>query len=293
MSQLSRRDFLEYGRAGVAGAVAVALGTRVAAYPLDGVMGLQSFDVRQALAADLDGTLKTLAGFGYKALDLVISNGSGEPTAARYRQALDGAGMTCHNAHFNATAFDDANWAGSLAIARELGLKEMVLAGGAPGGRGAATPPSVDSWKTYADSLNRAGAKTKAEGLQLGWHNHGEFRPIENGGGLNPFDVLLEHTDPATVKFQIDVGNMAQAGGDLIMYLTKYPTRYYSMHAKDIGADGRIGIAVGEGKQDFKRIFALAKAANIRNYDVETGARADVVMEKLRMSADFLKAFTL
>ena len=117
--------------------------------------------------------------------------------------------------------------------------------------------------------------------------------PLDGVMGLQSadVDVLLQNTDPAVVKFQIDVGNMAQAGGDPIMYLTKYPTRYYSMHVKDVGADSRIGIAVGEGTQDWKKIFELAKADNIHNFDVETGAQADVVMEKLRMSAEFLKAY--
>ncbi len=290
MSTISRREFLGYGAAGVAGtAFAFANGARLSAYPLDGVMGLQSADVGRLLQTDLNGTLKTLAGWGYKAIDLVVPRGPGQVT--EYKKALDDAGMICHNAHFQSTMFEDANWKEALGIARELGLKEMVLAGGAPGGRGSATPATVDSWKAYADLLNKAGAKTKPEGLQLGWHNHGEFRPIEGGGGLNPFDVLLQNTDPAVVKFQIDVGNMAQAGGDPIMYLTKYPTRYYSMHAKDVGADGRIGIAVGEGKQDWKKIFELAKADNIHNFDVETGAPAEVVMEKLRMSAEFLKNY--
>jgi len=287
---ISRREFLGQSAAMAGAAWAFAGAVPVGAYPLDGVMGLQSADIRMQLTADLQGTLKTLAGWGYKALDLVVPQGPGQVTA--YKQALDAAGMICHNAHFNASMFEDANWAGALAIVRELGLKEMVCAGGAPGGR-SAQPATVDSWKAYAEMLNKYGAKTKAEGLQLGWHNHGEFRPIEGGGGLNPFDVLLENTDPAVVRFQIDVGNMAQAGGDPVTYLTKYPTRYYSMHAKDINADGRIGIAVGEGKQDFKKIFALAKAANIHNYDVETGAQAAVVMDKVKQSAEFLRDFTL
>jgi sugar phosphate isomerase/epimerase len=292
MTTLSRREFLECGTAAVVGTAFALAGARsLSAYPLDGVMGLQSADISRLLQTDLNGTLKTLAGWGYKALDLVVPRGPGQVT--EYKKALDAAGMVCHNAHFQSTMFDDANWKDGLAIARELGLKEMTLAGGAPGGRGSTTPATVDSWKAYADVLNKAGAKTKAEGLQLGWHNHGEFRPIEGGNGLNPFDVLLQNTDPAVVKFQIDVGIMAQAGGDPIMYLTKYPARYFAMHAKDIGPDGRIGIAVGEGKQDWKKIFALARAANIHNYDVETGAPADVVMEKLRMSSEFLRGFTL
>jgi sugar phosphate isomerase/epimerase len=293
-SGCSRRQFLARSGAGVAGAAFfLSAIERARAYPLDGVMGLQSYDVREFLREDLGGTLKTLAGWGYKALDLVVPNGQpGEPTAAQYREALDGAGMICHNGHFGAAMFQDANWANTLQVARTLGVKEMVLSGGAPSGRGQ-TPVTVDSWKAYAETLSQAGAKTKAEGLQLGWHNHGEFRPIDGGGGLNPFDVLLQNTDPAVVKFQIDVGNMAEAGGDPIAYLTKYPTRYYSMHVKDVSADRKIGLAVGEGVQDFKKIFELAKAANIHNFDVETGAPKAVVMEKLRMSAEFLKQYPM
>jgi sugar phosphate isomerase/epimerase len=289
MRTVSRREFLQAGAAAAGAAYALANTRSVLAYPLDGVMGLQSADIGRLLQSDLNGTLKTLSGWGYKALDLVVPRGPGQVT--EYKKALDAAGMICHNAHFQSTMFEDENWKEALSIARELGLKEMVCAGGAPGGRGATTPATVDSWKAYADMLNKYGAKTKTEGLQLGWHNHGEFRPIDGGSGLNPFDVLLQNTDPAVVKFQVDVGNMAQAGGDPIMYLTKYSNRYYSMHAKDINAEHRIGIAVGEGQQDWKKIFQLAKAANVHNFDVETGAQADVVMDKLRMSAEFLKNF--
>jgi sugar phosphate isomerase/epimerase len=281
--QWSRREFLAAGGGALAGAaVCLAAGERLSAYPLDGVMGLQSFDVRQFLAADMPGTLKTLAGFGYKAIDLVVSTGPNQPTTQQSRQALDAAGMICHNAHFNASMYEEAAWKQTLAMARDLGLKEMVCAGGVR----AAT---ADDWKKYADLLNTYGARTKQEGLQLGWHNHGEFRPID---GQVPFDILLDNTDPALVKFQIDVGNMAQAGGDPIAYLTKYPTRYYSMHVKDV-RDGKVGIALGEGTLDFRKILTLARAANIHNYDVETGAPQDVVMEKLRISADYLKNFTL
>src|SRR4051794_30114255 len=230
MSPMTRREFLAQTAGGVAAAATFANSRPLFAYPLDGVMGLQSADVGRLLQADLQGTLKTLAGWGYKALDLVVPRGPGQ--VAEYKKALDNAGMVCHNAHFQSTMFDDANWKEAVAIAREFGLKEMVYAGGAPGGRGATTPATVDSWKAYADAMNKAGAKGKGESLQLGWPKHGEFRPIEGGGGLNPFDVLLENTDPAVVKFQIDVGNMAQAGGDPIVYLTKYSNRYYSMHAK-------------------------------------------------------------
>ena len=108
---------------------------------------------------------------------------------------------------------------------------------------------------------------------------------------MNPYDVLLQNTDPAVVKFQIDVGNMAQAGGDPIMYLTNYSTRYYSMHVKDVNSEGTHRHCGRRGQAGLAEDFALAKAANIHNFDVETGAPADVVMDKLRMSAEFLKKY--
>jgi sugar phosphate isomerase/epimerase len=292
---LSRREFLVRGGAAVAGAAVFLSATeRAGAAPLDGLMGLQSYDVRNQLAADVTGTLKTLAGYGYKALDLVVPGATAQgPNPTQYRQALDAAGMVCHNGHFSAAMFDEANWKATMDVAKILGVKSMVFSGGAPGGRGATV--TVDSWKAYADRLNQAARRTKAEGLQFGWHNHGEFRAIEGGGGQNPYDVLLANTDPALVKFQFDVGNCAVAGGDPIAYFRANPTRFFSMHVRDTrrGANGNVesGIAVGEGTMDWKTIFTLAKAANVHNYDVETGAGTDVVMEKSRISAEFLKAF--
>jgi sugar phosphate isomerase/epimerase len=278
---VARREFLRQSGLGLMGSAAFLASRQVAyAYPLDGVMGVQSADIRQQLQSDLDGTLKTLAGWGYRALDLVVPTGPGQP--ARYRESLNAAGIICHNAHFPAAMFEDDRWSEALEIARTLGVKEMVCAGGIR----AAT---ADDWKKYADLLNRNGARTNKEGLQLGWHNHGEFKPID---GQVPFDILLNNTDPALVKFQIDVGNMAQAGGDPVAYLKNYPTRYYSMHVKEV-KDGRIGFAVGEGTQDFPTLFKLAKAANIHNFDVETGAPAAEVMDKVKLSADFLKGFPL
>jgi sugar phosphate isomerase/epimerase len=297
----SRRGFLRGATAMAGSALFLGSARSLGAYPLDGVLGVQSNDVGKLMQADLTGTLKQLASFGYRALDLVVN----PAMAAEHRQALDAAGMICHNGHFNAATFEDASWAQTLQVARTLGVKSMVYSGGI------ARDAKVDDWKKYADTLNATGAKTKKDGLQLGWHNHGEFRPVE---GQVPYDILLDNTDPALVKFQIDVGNAANAGADPYMYLSKYPTRFFSMHVRDVAPGGpplgqpqtappqgppqpgqppRPGteaVAIGQGILDWQRMFKLAKAANIHDYDVETSP-SDTVMERLRASADFLKRF--
>ena len=69
-----------------------------------------------------------------------------------------------------------------------------------------------------------------------------------------PYDLLMEGTDPKLVSFQIDVGNLTFAGADALGYLHKYPTRYFSMHAKDY-LPGKTSVPVGQGVLKWKEIF--------------------------------------
>jgi sugar phosphate isomerase/epimerase len=68
--------------------------------------------------------------------------------------------------------------------------------------------------------------------------------------------------------------------------LKKYPTRYVSLHAKDF-IKGKAAVPVGQGSLDWKTIFALAKAANIRSYIAEVGAyNASTLTGPLEPSVD-------
>ena len=67
-----------------------------------------------------------------------------------------------------------------------------------------------------------------------------------------PYDILMANTDPALVKFQIDVGNLTFAGADAVSYLERYPTRYFSLHAKDF-LKGKASVPVGQGSMDWRR----------------------------------------
>src|ERR1700721_4263425 len=73
------------------------------------------------------------------------------------------------------------------------------------------------------------------------------------------------------VWFQIDVGILTFAGGDVILYLNKYPTRYFSMHAKDY-LPGKTSVPVGQGVLKWKEIFKAAKKTPIENYYAEVAA---------------------
>jgi sugar phosphate isomerase/epimerase len=276
MAALSRRQF--WIRSGAAIAAA-----RLNAFPLNLPLGFQSYDINAALAQDFDGACRTVAGFGYQLIDYVWLPQVTSKNAKEVRQSFDAAGLGCQNCHFSWADLHE-NYSQTIEIAHALGLKSLVcqsLSG---------KSKTLDGWKWQADRLNELGHITKAEDILTGYHNHPtEFKEID---GVIPFDLLIARTDPTLIKFQLDIGSVAVAGKDPIAYLTNYPDRYFSIHVKDV-RDGKIGLAVGEGTLDWKKILTAAKALPLQNYAVETGAGADVVMEKLKQSEIYLRDLLL
>ena len=275
MSALSRRHFLIQTGTALAAA-------RLNAFPLNLPLGFQSYDINAALTKDFDVACRTVAGYGYQLIDYVWLPSVTSKSGKEVRQSFDAAGLGCQNCHFSWVDLHE-NYVATIEIAHTLGLKSAVCQSLSSQSK------TADGWKWHADHLNELGRKTKADGILTGYHNHPtEFKEIE---GAIPFDLLLAGTDPALVKFQLDIGSVAVAGKDPIAYLTKYPDRYFSIHVKDV-RDGKIGLAVGEGTLDWKKILTAAKSLPLQNYDVETGARPADVMEKLKASEIYLRDLT-
>jgi sugar phosphate isomerase/epimerase len=286
MDRISRRTFLRHA-ASATGVAVVASASRTEAFPLALPIGIQAFDLTDRLRGDFDGTLKTLAGYGYQWMDWLAGGRTTVPPlkgvlAKEVRKRFAAAGLATYNVHYTwADLHEDYD-----RTIREIHDYEATSVGctTAPGRN-----KTADDWKWHADELNALGEKTKREGILTGYHPHPlEFTEVE---GVIPFDLLLK-TDPAVVKLQIDVGACAVAGKDPVAYLTRYPGHYYSIHVKDVKA-GKLGVAVGEGVLDWKKLFAAAGNAGLRHYCVETGASDDVVMEKTRRSIDFLRTFRI
>jgi sugar phosphate isomerase/epimerase len=138
---------------------------------------------------------------------------------------------------------------------------------------------TFDDYRTMADRLNDLGRKAKAAGLQYAYHNHNfEFRKLD--GDRIGYDVLLKHTDPELVAFELDCGWIVAAGFSPIEYFSQYPGRYRMLHIKDFVAttgpstslakDERPqGVELGHGHIDYKPILLAAANAGIHDYYVE------------------------
>lgn len=210
-------------------------------------VGIQLYTLRDDARRDLEGTLAAIAAAGYKDVELLSSmNNFGMPPA-RLRQVLDRNGLRAPSTHVGVGELNDLDR--QLADAATLGHQYIVLAS-LPGNE-----RTLDDYKRWADRLNELGRRSLAHGVWIGFHNEAyDFPPI---GGVVPYDILVERTDPALVRLQLDTGNMAMGGRDPLEYMKRFGTRYWLFHIKDAPSLGApTDTELGKGIIDFRRLLA-------------------------------------
>ncbi len=260
MRNLSRRSFLAASGIGLAAALH--------SEPLGISLGCQTFPFRQTIGTDLHGTLKQLAGMGYKRIEMCsppgyVKYGFGALMSmkpAELRDAVRSAGLDCESCHYQFSELKE-NLDERIAYARQLGLRQMVLST-----FGSMNNATLSDWSKAAQELNRIGEQTLKAGLPLGFHNHNfEFKQID---GVLVYDHLMHEFDPKYVRsqFQVDVISM---GYDAATYLNKYPGHFLSMHLQDWSPEMKKDVALGKGIVDWPKVFAAAKKAGVKNYFVE------------------------
>jgi sugar phosphate isomerase/epimerase len=282
----TRRDFLGRSTMALAGAALWSNAAPVAASPMNLPIGFQAYEIIADLNKDWAGTLRKMAGFGYRFIDMVSTGPYAARTAKDLKASFDAVGLGCDNCHWGYANFN-TSFGPTVTYSQALGVKSVVCG---PGPR----RKTADDWKFMADELNRFGAMTQKEGLFLAYHNH-EIEFQKTPEGTVPYDILMAGTDPKLVRFQIDVGNLTFGGGNAYDYLAKYPTRYFSIHAKDF-APGKAAVPVGSGILDWRKIFALSKAAGIRSIVSEVGAYNASTLQGVTLeppSLDVIELFRL
>ncbi|MGH7582946.1 MAG: sugar phosphate isomerase/epimerase family protein [Gemmatimonadales bacterium] len=240
---IGRRDAI----ASLGAFVAAAIMPRRSTTRLSGI-GLQLYSVRDAMKADPEGTLAKVRAIGYDDVELLWSFGNFGQTVSQVRATLQRLGLRSPSAHIAPETLL-ADWQRSLDDARTLGHQYLIVPS-LPD----ETNTSLDAWRRWADHFNAAGRAARASGIWLAFHNEPEhIRPI---GGVVPYDLFIERTDPALVRLQLDVGNMLLGGGDPLRYLHAHRDRYWSFHLKDVTADRRGDTELGHGIFDFRSFLA-------------------------------------
>jgi sugar phosphate isomerase/epimerase len=254
---MDRREFVQT----MAGAGLAIACTGVRAVPratkLDRV-GLQLYTVRDKMKLDFEGTIARVAQIGYKEVEFA---GYYDRSPADVRAILDHNGLSAPSTHI---AFENADqWKTALATAKAVGHEYIVMPWIPEERR-----KTLDDWKKFAETFNHAAQMAHDSGIQFAYHNHDfEFPKLD---GQVPYDVLLQSTDPKLVQLEIDLYWMTKGGQDPLAYFARWPGRIPLVHVKDGGPAPEYKMAdVGQGKIDWKRIFAKRDQAGIKHFFVE------------------------
>ncbi|TVQ08559.1 MAG: sugar phosphate isomerase/epimerase [Balneolaceae bacterium] len=225
--------------------------------------GLQLYTLRAAMPDDPRGVLRQVAGFGYKQIEsyegpMGIYWGMGP---AGFKQYLDDLGMEIIASHCNI----HDNFEQKAADAASIGMKYLVCPW-------IGHQESIDAYKQQADLFNTCGEICRKEGIRFAYHNHAYT--FETMDGVYPQDVLMEHTDPALVDYELDIYWVVTAGADPITWIRKYPDRFVLSHVKDRKRDEPLSntdasVTLGTGMIDYPGIVGVAKAHGMRYFFVE------------------------
>ena len=238
-------------------------------------IALQLYTLRDLLAQDYEGTVRKVADMGYVGVETANLFGDSPASAAKLFGEL---GLAVTSAHSPLPLGDNKQEV--IDTMRALNCKRLILPWQQP-----ELFQSLDGIKKVGDLLNEASAVAKANGFQVGYHNHWfELEPLEN---RIPIDVMLEYLDP-DVFLEVDVYWVQTAGQDPVQVIRRLGSRAPLLHIKDGPCQIEEPMtALGEGVVDIPGVVA-AGAASTEWLIVELDRCATDMLEAVRKSYQYL-----
>jgi len=193
-------------------------------------IGLQLYTVRDALAADPEGTLRTVAELGYDGVELFGDFGE--------TVLLDELGLAVAGRHIGFDADVDA--------LRSAGFDRVALAWIDP-------VETADDRDAAVERIVELGERARAAGLEFGFHNHwSEVRGFDDGASL--LDRL-----PEWIWLELDLGWAWHAGVPPVQLLEWARGRTPLVHIKDLRArDTHEFVPVGDGGEGYDTVVPRA-----------------------------------
>ena len=233
-------------------------------------VAIQVYSVRDDASRDMYATLKEIKAMGYDGVEFAGLYGNAPERVREMCEELGLVPISAHVPYLDMVA--DAE--GVLSDYATIGCKYVVVPYLTEEYR-----PGTPKFSEVIENVKLIGAKAKALGMQLLYHNHDfEFTKID---GKYALDVLYESVPADLLQTELDTCWVNVGGEDPSAYLLKYAGRAPIVHLKDfvgsksenmyelIGIDKKVEKSseafelrpVGSGKQDFPAILDAAEKA--------------------------------
>jgi sugar phosphate isomerase/epimerase len=257
-------------------------------------LGLQLFTIRDAMAADLKGTLKKVAALGYQ--DTETYGFDPEKMtfygmkAADFKSLMDENKLITTSGHYNFFPFlhkpdDDVKRYVDQCIegASALDQKYITWPWLDPDHR------TMNDFKALVKKLNLIGEQVTKSGLGFAYHNH-DFE-FTNHNGENGYELVMRETDADKVKLQIDLyWVMHSSKLSPAELFRKQPGRFVMWHIKDMDKVTRDYTELGNGSIDYTVILPDASLSGLQYYYLEQGGNFKTnSMQSIADSAAFFK----
>ncbi|WP_284755205.1 sugar phosphate isomerase/epimerase [Curtobacterium sp. ME-Dv--P-122a] len=215
-------------------------------------LSVQLYTVRDALSADLPGTLQRIADIGYTNVEAFGFVDNADDLAA----ALRDAGLAAPSGHAR------------LLDAGEQDL-ERIFHASTTLGFGTLIDPHIDEsrWTTREDveaiarELSALAPRAADHGLVLGYHNHA-FEFSNRIDGVSAYEVFADALSDDVV-LELDTYWVQVGGDDPVAVIGKYGDKVQFLHVKDGDGshDDKQQVAVGNGIMPIRDIIAAAPDA--------------------------------
>jgi sugar phosphate isomerase/epimerase len=230
-------------------------------------VGVQLFSIRDDMKKDPLGSLKQLAGMGYKNVEHAnyVNRKFYGYSATEFRKVLDGLGLAMPSGH---TVMGIDHWDNSRKDFTDAW--KLTVQDAATMGQSYVISPWMDESyrKTYGDLMhcleifNKCGELCKKSGMKFGYHNH-DFEFSQKLNNEKVFDIIMRTIDPNLVALQLDIGNLYNGGAIAGDVLKQYPNRFETIHVKDeivatSGDEKFESTILGEGIVKAKEMVDLA-----------------------------------
>jgi sugar phosphate isomerase/epimerase len=247
-------------------------------------VALQLYTLREhcRTAAELATTAKKVRAIGYAAVEI---GGVGPIPEAEIVAIMKGEGLIICSTHEDGPTLLDHP---EVAIERVHKLGAKFSAYPYPAGIAFDDPAQVSN---LIRKLDRAGAKFRAAGLKLGYHNHAHefYRPA---GGATILERLYAETSPENLMAELDTYWVHRGGGDVVDWVTRLKGRLPTLHLKDykVNPQGEPTFCeIGAGTLPFPRIIAEAEAGGCEWFIVEQDSTPGDPFVSIKQSFDYLQ----